>query len=244
VLIALDTSTLTLSLALVERADGRLVAVEQQALGPPRKQSEMLPAAVLDLLQRHGLMLKSLEGIAVGLGPGSFTGLRIGLATAKALAYAANLKIAGASSLAAIAMEGPEGALLLPCSVVRRGELYVGFYRRGKDALEQTEPERTMTPAELAGLLSASGDRIALGPAIRSYQAELESLGAPATQLRLEPEHPSALAIAKLTVFPAAQDLKELFALEPHYIRSSEAERNPAFPPLPGPPPSARILDR
>jgi len=244
VLIALDTSTLTLSLALVERADGRLVAVEQQALGPPRKQSEMLPAAIVELLQRHGQALNSLEGIAVGLGPGSFTGLRIGLATAKALAYAANLKIAGASSLAAIAMEGPEGALLLPCNVVRQGELYVGSYRRRKDALEQTEPDRTMTPAQLAALLAPSADRIALGPAIRSYQAELESLGAPARQLRVEPEYPSALAIAKLTVFPAAQDLKELFALEPHYIRSSEAERNPAFPPLPGPPPSARILDR
>lgn len=243
-LIALDTSTLTLSLALVERADGRLVPVEQQALGPPRKQSEMLPSAIVELLQRHGLSLKSLEGIAVGLGPGSFTGLRIGLATAKALAYAANLKIAGASSLAAIALEGPEGALLLPCSVVRQGELYVGLYRRRKDALEQIEPEGTMTPAQLAEMLKAGEDRIALGPAIRSYRAELESLGAPATQLRSEPEYPSALAIAKLTVFPEAQELKDIFALEPHYIRSSEAERNPAFPPLPGPPPSARILDR
>src|SRR5260370_40738687 len=141
-------------------------------------------------------------------------------------------------------MEGPEGPLLLPCSVVRQGEFSVGSYRRREDALEQTEPERTMSPAQLSGMLAASEDRIALGPAIRSYRAELESLGAPARQLRSEAEYPSALAIAKLTVFPAAQDLKELFALEPHYIRSSEAERNPAFPPLPGPPPSARILDR
>jgi tRNA threonylcarbamoyladenosine biosynthesis protein TsaB len=244
VFVALDTSTLTLSLALIERADGRTVAREQLALGPPRKQSEMLPSAVKELLERHGLALKSLEGIAVGLGPGSFTGLRIGLATAKALAYAANLKIAGASSLAAIALEGPEGALLLPCSVVRQGELYVGFYGRRGEALEQTEPEKAMTPAQLAGILEAREDRIALGPAIASYRAELESLGAPAARLLSDPQYPSALAIARLTVFPAAQDLKELFALEPHYIRSSEAERNPAFPPLPGPPPSARILDR
>jgi tRNA threonylcarbamoyladenosine biosynthesis protein TsaB len=244
VYVALDTSTLTLSVALVERVGGCASAVEQQALGPPRKQSELLPAVVMELLDRHGVRLESLEGIAVGLGPGSFTGLRIGLATAKALAYAAQLKIAGASSLASIALEGPEGIPLLPCAVARQGELYVGFYRRRGEAIERTEPERAMTPAQLVRILEAQRDAIALGPAIFPYMEELQSLGAPVSRLLPKPEYPSALAVAKLAVFPPAQDLKALFALEPHYVRSSEAERNPAFPPLAGPAPSARILDR
>jgi len=241
--IAFDTSTLTLSLALVTRAGGAAVAVEQLAMGPPRKQSEMLPDVVMDLLARHGVALRALEGIAVGLGPGSFTGLRIGVATAKALAYAAQIKIAGVSSLASVALEGPEGVTLLPTAVARQGELYVGFYRRQGEAVEPIEPEQAMAPAQLADILKERVDAVALGPGIVPYQAELQSLGAPRKGLLSEPAHPSALAIATLAVFPVAQDLAALFALEPHYVRSSEAERNPAFPPLPGSAPAARILD-
>jgi tRNA threonylcarbamoyladenosine biosynthesis protein TsaB len=241
--VALDTSTLTLSLALLKRADGGVVAIEQLAMGPPRRQSEMLPGLVMDMLARHAVALQTLEGIAVGLGPGSFTGLRIGVATAKALAYAAQLKIAGVSSLASIALEGPEGVTLLPSVVARQGELYVGFYRRQGETVEQIEPEQALAPPQLAQILKERVDAVALGPGIAAYQVELQSLGAPPKQLVAEPQHPSALAIAKLAVFPVAQEVGALFALEPHYVRSSEAERNPAFPPLPGWAPSARIVD-
>ena len=241
--VALDTSTLTLSLALVERAGQRTVALEEEALDPPRKQSDMLPGAIIELLGRHRVALGALEGIAVGLGPGSFTGLRIGLATAKALAYAAGLKVAGASSLAAIALAGPEGVPLFPCAVARQGELYVGSYRRAGDTVEQTAAEEAMSPDQLARLLESRQNAIALGPAIQSFGAELRSLGVSADRLMDEPHYPSALAIAKLTTFPPERALAAIFALEPHYVRSSEAERNPAFPPRPGPPPSARILE-
>src|SRR5262249_41272973 len=227
--VALDTSTLTLSLALVERAGHRTVALEEEALGPPRKQSDMLPGAIIELLGRHRVALGALEGIAVGLGPGSFTGLRIGLATAKALAYAAELKVAGASSLAAVALAGPEGVPLFPCAVARQGELYVGSYRRAGDTVEQTAAEEAMTPEQLARLLAAHHAAIALGPAIQSFGAELRSLGVPDGRLMDDPHHPSALAIAKLISFPPERTLAAIFALEPHYVRSSEAERNPAF---------------
>ncbi len=241
--VALDTSTLTLALALVERGAERTIAVEEEAIGPPLKQSDMLPGALMRLLERHAVALQSLEGIAVGLGPGSFTGLRIGLATAKALAYAAGLKIAGASSLAAIALAGPEGVPLLPCAVARQGELYVGSYQRTGESLVQVVPEEALSPEQLTRVLQTREGAIALGPAIGAYRAELQSRGVSAERLLEEPRFPSALAIAKLTSFPQKQDLQAIFALEPHYVRSSEAERNPAFPPLPGPPPSARILD-
>src|SRR5262245_29449857 len=170
-LLALDTSTLTLSAALVDRQGDDLRIIEQIAAGSPRKQSEMLPSALSELLARHSLKLESLDGIAVGLGPGSFTGLRIGVATAKALAYAAKVKIAGVSSLAAIALEGPEASALLSCAVARQGELYVGAYRRERGGVRLLEPERAITPGELAELLQQEPEAVALGPAIGPYRS-------------------------------------------------------------------------
>lgn len=240
--IALDSSTLTLSLVLADRTPAGVSIVEEVSSGPPRKQSEMLPGLILELLDRHGLTLQALEGIAVGLGPGSFTGLRIGLSTAKALTYAAGIKIAGVSSLAALAGEGPEGALLLPTAVARQKELYVGFYRRNGAAVQSVGSEQALTPEQLVDLLSESNEALAFGPGIAANAQDLASLGAPSARLRSGPSHPSAVWIAKLASFPEVQELNSLFSLEPHYVRSSEAERNPAFPPLPGPAPSPRIL--
>jgi tRNA threonylcarbamoyl adenosine modification protein YeaZ len=99
-ILALDCSTLTLSLALL-RADGSVV--EHRLVKPPIRQSEALPGEVDALLKAHGHSLADVTGFVCGLGPGSFTGLRIGLATAKGLAYALKKPIVGASSLAALA---------------------------------------------------------------------------------------------------------------------------------------------
>ena len=105
-MLALDTSTLTLSLALLDPSGA---VKEQLAIGPPRRTSEVLPGEIEALLSRHRLTPKSLTALVVGLGPGSFTGLRIGLATIKGLAYALRIPVAGVSSLAAVALGGPEG---------------------------------------------------------------------------------------------------------------------------------------
>src|SRR5690349_14413397 len=93
--LALDTSTPVTSCALVE--DGRVLW--EKLIEPPLKAGDVLPDALGDLTQA--------DAVAVGLGPGSFTGLRVGLAAAKAIAYARRLPLAGASSLQALALEHP-----------------------------------------------------------------------------------------------------------------------------------------
>jgi tRNA threonylcarbamoyladenosine biosynthesis protein TsaB len=242
-LLALDTSTLHLSLALVERGGDDVAVVEYKVVSPPEKQSEVLPGAVGDLLARHGVKLDSLEGLVVGLGPGSFTGLRIGLATVKALAYAVRLKVAGVSSLAAVAMEGPEGPPLYCLSVARKDDLYLGQYRRRGKALEMLAPETAMSPEEVAVKLAAEPEAVALGPALTEYRSALEKAGVAADRLLRGPTFPSAVELARLARLPQEQSLQELFALEPHYVRASEPERNPKFPPLPGPTPTARLKE-
>ena len=115
--LALDTSTPFTSCALLE--DGRIV--REQLIGPPAKAGDVLPAALGDLTQ--------VDAVAVGLGPGSFTGLRVGLAAAKSIAYARRLPIAGASSLQAIAMDEP--GLVYAATEARKGELFLQPFRDG-----------------------------------------------------------------------------------------------------------------
>lgn len=241
--LALDTSTLTLSLALVEREGEGVRVLEHVVVGPPKKQSEVLPGIVGELLARHGVALKQLEGLAIGLGPGSFTGLRIGLSCVKGLAYAAGLKVAGASSLAAVALEGPEGPPLFALAVARKDDLYLGPYRRVGQRVEVLGPEEAMSPEEVAARLAAEPEALVLGPALPEYRAALESHGVAPARLLSAPSFPSAVALAQLVRFPETQTVEAMFALEPHYVRASEPERNPKFPPLPGPAPTARLKD-
>lgn len=240
-LLGIDTSTLTLSLALVRRDGDAFVDVERVEVGPPKKQSEILPGAVGELLARHSLKVKDLEGIAVGLGPGSFTGLRIGLSTVKALAYAAQLKVSGVSSLAAAAADGPENVPLFVIAVARVNDLYLGRYRRSGAQVEKLGEEEALSPEELKARLDAEPTAILIGPAAFEYGPKLVGLGLSASRVQNVGAVPSASALVRLASFPAAYDEKAVFALEPHYIRSSGAEMNPKFPPLPGVDPVARI---
>ena len=171
-ILSLDCSTLTLSIALL-RVDG--VLVEERHVGPPQRQSEVLPSEIEAILTAHGHALKQLTGIVVGLGPGSFTGLRIGLATAKGLAYALRIPVVGASSLAALAIEGPVDTEIFATAVVKKGELYVGRYRvtplpdplpRGGEGVSLLAPETSMTLAQLAEALKQAPLARMIGPAL------------------------------------------------------------------------------
>ncbi len=244
--LALDTSCLTLSLALM---NGHSV-VEHVLEGPPtstRKQSHMLPEVIEQLLARHQVTLAQLDGFIVGVGPGSFTGLRIGLATLKGLAYAVEKPLVGVSSLAALALETPVGTEVFALAVVKRGELYVGHFRHvggaGASPLEVLAPERSLTMAEFAQLLASLPRAKACGPAVAEHRAELVRLGAPPTQLLDAPSVPSAVMVARLATLPARYRKEDIFSLEPHYLRGSGAEENPKFPPLAGVPAVARLKE-
>jgi tRNA threonylcarbamoyladenosine biosynthesis protein TsaB len=242
--LGLDTSTLTASLALAQpHADGRLEVAGTLEAGPPARQSELLPGLVETLLQRHGIGLEALSGIVVGLGPGSFTGLRIGLAAAKGLAYALRLPLRGGSSLAAAAAAGPEGRPLYVTAVARVDDLYLGRFVREGGGVRALGAEEALSPAELSTRLAAEPDAVVMGPAAREYGPKLAALGVAPARVLLAGEVPSAAALLAQAALHGAYDAQGLFGLEPHYIRSSGAEMNPKFPPLPGPAPAARLKE-
>ncbi len=238
---AVDTATLTLSCALAEVEGGRArllcdrtehAPAKPGPRGPTGGHGARLPGALGDLLTAVDRRIADVEGYAVGLGPGSFTGLRVGLATWKGLAYANRRPIAGVSSLAAMALaaapDAAPGALLLPLLDARKGELYAGFYRAAGDGLEAVEPEAALPPQALlerVAALSLAGLRpAAFG---EGYEAWRDRLAPALPRLRTEVSTPPAGAVARLAAARlggAAYDAPALFALEPHYIRPSEAE--------------------
>jgi tRNA threonylcarbamoyladenosine biosynthesis protein TsaB len=237
---ALDTATLTLSCALVEvspgapprlRCEKRERAPTKPVAGAAGGHSAALPQSLVDLLRAEGLAIPDVEGYAVGLGPGSFTGLRIGLATWKGLAYANQRPIAGGSSLAAMALaaaaDAEDGALLVPLLDAKKGEVYAGFYRARDGGLVEIADDAALAPAALAARvasLAADGARpAAFGEGLDAYAAALAAV----PRLRTEVATPPALGVASLVaerLAGAAYDAQALFALEPHYVRASEAE--------------------
>jgi tRNA threonylcarbamoyladenosine biosynthesis protein TsaB len=236
---ALDTATLTLSCALVDvtrgapprlRCDRTERAPAKPAQGTVGGHSALLPRALVDLLRAEGKAIPDVEAYAIGLGPGSFTGLRIGLATWKGLAYANRRPIAGASSLAALALaaapDAEDGALLVPLLDAKKGEVYAGFYRAREGGIVELADDAALPPAAVAARVRALAPGVAVGFG-EGYEAYAAVLGAGLPRLATEVRTPPASAIASLvaeTLLGAGYDPQVLFALEPHYVRPSEAE--------------------
>jgi tRNA threonylcarbamoyladenosine biosynthesis protein TsaB len=228
-LLALETSTLVASVALI---DGDRAAVRERGAAEGTHSSDLL--ALLDaVMAEAGVVLDAVDAVAVGAGPGSFTGLRIGMATAKGLAFAARKPLLAASSLAALALDAaplaPPGALIVPLIDARRGELFAGFYRADDVAVTAVGDDRVVAPADLAAAIAAVGpgvSPVALCGDGASLVADL-GVGQPLAA-RLTP---SARSIAALAAAGRASD--GLHA-GPTYLRPAEAELK--FPPGAPPP--------
>jgi tRNA threonylcarbamoyladenosine biosynthesis protein TsaB len=167
-----DTSTAATS-ACVLRDDGQafeVVPTDEALTAPPAHASELMPS-VARVMAEAGLTYADLHGIAVGVGPGTFTGLRIGVATARALAHAADLPVHPVSSLAALA-EGIEADLRLPLIDAKRGELFAALYRDGA----QLWPPFAARPEELVRRVHEEAPTVvAAGDGSLRFREELEA---------------------------------------------------------------------
>jgi tRNA threonylcarbamoyladenosine biosynthesis protein TsaB len=228
-LLALDTATLTASVAVVRVARGG--APEVLAEGDTDSSgnaSERLMPLVAELMERAGMRMADLDAVTVGAGPGSFTGLRIGLATAKGLAFAAEKPLWLVSSLGALAWSMDAGdALRVPVLDARRGELYAGFYRRDAGGVPRAVlPERVMPPRDLAEAIraaaAADADVAIAGDALVAHAAALtDALPMNVRRLGVRAT-PPAVGVAALA---AAGDRADGLAQgAPAYLRPAEAE--------------------
>jgi len=219
--LGIETTTSRLGLAL-QRDDQALGELE---LDLGRKHCEKILVGLDGLLSDLGVQVSELGGIAVSQGPGSFTGVRIGLAFAQGLAVAGGLRVAGIPTLDAIAhgaalWQGP----LVACLDARRGEVYFCAYKRVADRAERLDGEVMVgSPERVAAHCAALGPRVLLvgGGAVQVRHAA----GAEVVLAPVELGHPRARVIAALGAERLGRgEGEEPENVEPIYVRRSDAE--------------------
>lgn len=218
-LLAIDTSGFALSAAIADNGD---IIGSFGSRSGKNHSLELLPG--LDqLLGQKGLSLGDMDAFAVTVGPGSFTGLRIGLATAKAWCQALDKPLISVSSLDAMAATATDSGYAAPVFDARRNEFYTALYRDGR----RLTADRAISPAELTAELQKLGEPVCFaGDGLLSYGEQLkEALG---EAFRL-PAHGNTLymagAAAQLACAKYAEgEFADVAGLTPVYLRLSEAE--------------------
>ena len=222
-ILAIDTASSVSSVAVA--SEGKLQAEVTVEAG--RTHSETLLSHIEGALSFAGVERSALRGVAVSIGPGSFTGLRIGLATAKAIAYGLDIPLVGISTLAALALAFPvSGVYTLALMDAQKGNAYAGLYEWRDGNLHEVRPVRVAPLAEAIAEAADMGKPVLLtGELALKKRARLDNLPenvtlAPAHLLTARASHVAWLGIARL----AAGERDDLMTLEPFYIRRSEAE--------------------
>ena len=219
-LLALETATLAGGAALLDR--GRVVG--QSLLNIALTHSERLMAVVDRLLQDCGWDVAELDGLAVSIGPGSFTGLRVGIATAQGLALALRVPVAPVPTLDAMAATLPFAEWpVCPLLDARKGEVYLSFYRWTGEAMKREWDYLALSPE--AAVERITTPVILLGDGVPACRPFLDRLGA---GVRIaSPAHslPSPATVGELgqQMIESGQGVPGE-ALAPLYLRPSEAE--------------------
>jgi tRNA threonylcarbamoyladenosine biosynthesis protein TsaB len=222
IVLGIETSTSQTSVALGD--EGGIVA--SASVTGRTRQDEVIP--VLEhLLRWSGLELASVSGVAVGLGPGLFTGLRVGIEAGKSLAQVLRVPIVGIPSLDALAFGVRHTRRLIGAVIdARRGEVFYAFYRSAPGGLMREGDHRVADPEHLAADLQARPDEVLLaGNGAILYRRELEGVGARVEFASPASAYPEAASLVELTVPRFIREEHDRpFDIEPIYLRKSDAE--------------------
>jgi tRNA threonylcarbamoyladenosine biosynthesis protein TsaB len=218
-ILTIETSTPTEDVAIVDAG----VVLAERRLAAGRGHAEELVIAIAEALRESATELRALGAIGVSIGPGRFTGLRVGLATAKGLSAVAGVPVRPVPTLEALARSGGgPGALVAPALDARRGEVYGALFRLGARPARLLD-DRAEPPDAFGARVrgAAAGTPVLfLGTGALAYRADLASaLGAAARFPEPVVLHPSALAIAAAVEEAALDPVPDLDTIEPVYLR-------------------------
>lgn len=234
IILAIETSTNTASIALWQTSEGEKLAsawenvIGELTLNLLGNHSATLMPAIDHLLQKTNLHINQVQGMALALGPGSFTGLRIGVTTVKGLAYALRVPVVGVSTLDVLAQNVCYACkLVCPVLDARKKEVYAALYRGdGSGCLTKISADMVIAPEELGKQIKE--EVIFLGNGVEVYGEIWErQLASKAFFAPPEFSQPRAVHVARLSQskFYNRQFL-DLFSFGPIYLRRSEAEVN------------------
>lgn len=219
-LLSLDTSSLVLSCALAEK--GRLVA--EWTLQKKLTHSEQLIPAMDALLSGAGVSKEEITAVACAIGPGSFTGLRIGLATAKMCARIWGVPLFGVDTLEALAWNcAGADVFILSLMDAQRGNVYAALY----GAFENLWLEKPAAAAPIDAVISAAvshgGTILAVGEGADLYKEKLIAAGIRVTPPQSRCARAGSVARAAFAKWERGE-ADDPMTLVPNYIRRSEAE--------------------
>lgn len=209
--LSFDTSSQALSLALLE--DEQLQG--ELTLNIKKNHSISLMPSIDFLMQQVGWQPSDLDRIAVAQGPGSYTGLRVAVATAKTLAYSLKIDLVGVSSLQAIALNHPSSHLVVPVMDARRNNVYVGFYEKGRAIKPDCHARFEQVLEAVKGY-----EKVSFVGEVGNFSDQIKNA---LPKAEISPVLPSAYEIGKvaLSLDPVAID-----AFVPEYLKKVEAEEN------------------
>jgi tRNA threonylcarbamoyladenosine biosynthesis protein TsaB len=222
ILLAFDTATPSTVVGL-DTGSEVLEARDDRAPGERPRHAQELLGLARSLLGRAGLAFGDVERVAVGVGPGSFTGLRIGVSTARSLAQATGAELVALSTLRALAVAAEGHAdVVLPVVDARRGEVFAAAWRRDE---EQLAPQ-AIAPSALADL--AQPGWLGVGDGAVRFRDQLVQAGVTVPEPDAPVHRLSAATICRLgaQAEPAPRD-----AVVPSYLRLPDAEQRPRVRP-------------
>jgi len=224
-ILAIDTSSTSATCAIMDE-DKLLV---EYTLNHKLTHSQKIMPMIKDALNSCGLKPEDIDVFAVAKGPGSFTGLRIGVATVNGLAQAVNKKVVGVSTLDALAFNLPycEG-IVVPIMDARRDRVFTGIYKWTNGNLHIIYEQTVLEVKELIEILKERPERIVfVGDGTLAYKDILsEALGDKVIFAPKSANMARAASVAELAMAKAVEGKTEsFFELVPDYLRESQAQR-------------------
>ena len=218
--LAFDSSSKTVSVSLLrDRA-----VLYDTIINNGRNHSEVLLPAIDEAIRLAGVSLSEIDLFACTLGPGSFTGLRIGVSTLKGLMMATGKPAAGVSTLAALALNVKDPkAVIGPMMDAGRGQVYLAYYRYDENGiLKQLESERALNPESIADCLKE--DVVYVGDGAIKYAGLIRSFS---NEIGIAPEQQQYICASSIGILALEKymqnDLLDLSACVPFYLRSADA---------------------
>jgi tRNA threonylcarbamoyladenosine biosynthesis protein TsaB len=193
-----------------------------------KRHAETLTPAIQFLCQQTHVELDEIGAIAVDLGPGLFTGLRVGVATAKAMASALRIPVVGVSSLDLLAFPLRwSNRRIVSVVDARRGEVFYAFYRQVPGGVQRLSEPQVGSPEQLCNEIQATGeDCVAVGDGARRYADQLVDL----IKVEIADAGLAYPSPASLVQLAHARALREEFVnvwdVSPVYLRKADAEIN------------------